>query len=426
MEYKNLYASIFLKNGQAVGDRITCEPVGDLNVLAKCYNDSGTERLLIFYLSTTEEEHRAHISLIKKIHQTVEIPICAGGHINQLDDIKKLLYAGCSQIMLNSFKESTIGLIKEASERFGKEKITVTLENLDILFKHREHLETYISEIFVFRSMVAESLGSLTSLPYIVMENTYDEAHWIKLLSSPQCHGIFGPYIDHVGTDIMKLKRMLFSGGIQINRLEATMDFSQFKKDADGLVPVIVQDYQSNEVLMLGYMNEEAYLATLASGRMTYYSRSRKCLREKGAATGNYQYVKELSLDCDDDTILAKISQVGVACHTGSYSCFIQELVKRDYKRRDPQRVLEDVYDIILDRKKNPREGSYTNFLLDQGTDELLKKLGVEATEVILSAKNHNPEAVKYELSDLLYHCMVLMAQQDITWDDLARELIQR
>ena len=146
----------------------------------------------------------------------------------------------------------------------------------------------------------------------------------------------------------------------------------------------------------------------------------------KGETSGHIQYVKELTADCDFDTILAKVSQVGVACHTGNPSCFFNEIVKKEYIEKNPLKVFETVYNIIEDRKNNPKEGSYTNYLFEKGLDKILKKVGEEATEVVIAAKNPNVEEVKYELSDFLYHAMVLMVEKGITWEDITGELADR
>ena len=121
----------------------------------------------------------------------------------------------------------------------------------------------------------------------------------------------------------------------------------------------------------------------------------------KGMTSGHYQYVKSLTADCDYDTILAKVSQVGVACHTGSPTCFFHNIVKKEYIEKNPLKVFESVYDIIADRKENPKEGSYTNYLFDKGTDKILKKLGEECTEIVIAAKNPDSEEIKYEISGM-------------------------
>ena len=170
----------------------------------------------------------------------------------------------------------------------------------------------------------------------------------------------------------------------------------------------IRDSYRTDEVLMLAYMNEEAFDTTINIGKMTYYSRSRNELWTKGLTSGHIQYVKSLTADCDYDTILAKVSQIGAACHTGNRSCFFNEIVKKEYG------------------EENPKEGSYTNLLLEKGLDNILKKVGEENTEIIIAAKNTDHEHLKYEISDYIYHLMVLMAEKDITWEEITQELSQR
>lgn len=151
---------------------------------------------------------------------------------------------------------------------------------------------------------------------------------------------------------------------------ESSIPWSEFKLNSDGLIPVVVQDYKTDEVLMVAYMNEEAFRTTLRTGKMTYWSRSRRELWVKGLTSGHYQYVKSMTLDCDNDTILAKVAQIGAACHTGNKTCFFKPLMKKEYDDTNPLRVFQEVYDVILDRKAHPKEGSYTNYLL---TRELIR-----------------------------------------------------
>lgn len=197
--------------------------------------------------------------------------------------------------------------------------------------------------------------------------------------------------------------------------------------DEKGLVPVVVQDSATKDVLMVAYMNEEAFQETIRTSRMTYYSRSRNSLWVKGETSGHYQYVKSLMADCDYDTILAKVSQVGAACHTGNHSCFFHPIIEKEGgEENNPLRVFESVMEVIRDRKVNPKEGSYTNYLFDKGTDKILKKLGEESTEIVIAAKNSNPNEVKYEIADFLYHMMVLMVEKGVTWEEITTELANR
>lgn len=205
------------------------------------------------------------------------------------------------------------------------------------------------------------------------------------------------------------------------------------KFDEKGLVPVIAQDYHSKKVRMMAYMNEEALKKTLETGQIYYFSRSRDELWLKGDTSGYYQYLKGITVDCDGDTLLLQIEQVGgVSCHTGNSSCFYRELkedlpkTKQEVIKLENNQMLAELYSTILDRKKNPKEGSYTNYLLDKGLNKILKKVGEECTEVIIAAKDNDNKELTFEIADLMYHLTVMMAVKGVSWDDVAVELQQR
>ena len=203
------------------------------------------------------------------------------------------------------------------------------------------------------------------------------------------------------------------------------MEELDFQK-AGGIIPAVAQDHLTGEVLMLAYMTKESFEKTIATGKMTYYSRSRQELWTKGDTSGHYQYVKALMLDCDNDTILAKVAQIGAACHTGNRTCFFKELVRKEYDDRNPLAVFEDVFATILDRKEHPKEGSYTTYLFNKGIDKILKKVGEESTEVIIAGKGNDKKETIYEIADLAYHVMVLMIEMGISLDDVTNELASR
>lgn len=425
-EYKNLVATLYLKNGKAVKSIDNLEELEDTKNLIKLYNDSGIDKILIYDLSTEDEEHELNIHTIKELNRLLEIPLCAGGNINRLEDVKKLIYAGCKEVILNASKPSTAQLAMEASKRFGKEKIIISLKNVDYIFKHQKELQESVHEILVMNQEILDSVENLTDIIYLVEQNELDMDKLTTLLKRDNVRGICGEFINDLETDIMKLKTELSRNGIKMDNFDPAISWENLKKNSDGLIPVIVQDYTTNDVLMCAYMNEEAFHATINCGKMTYYSRSRQELWMKGETSGHIQYVKELTADCDFDTILAKVSQVGVACHTGNPSCFFNEIVKKEYIEKNPLKVFETVYNIIEDRKNNPKEGSYTNYLFDKGIDKILKKVGEECTEIVIAAKNPDPEEIKYEISDFLYHVMVLMVEKGVTWEEITQELAQR
>ena len=425
-EYKNLVATLYLKNGKAVKSIDNLEELEDTKNLIKLYNDSGIDKILIYDLSTEDEEHELNIHTIKELNRLLEIPLCAGGNINRLEDVKKLIYAGCKEVILNGSKPSTAQLAMEASKRFGKEKIIISLKNVDYIFKHQKELQESVHEILVMNQEILDSVENLTDIIYLVEQNELDMDKLTTLLKRDNVRGICGEFINDLETDIMKLKTELSRNGIKMDNFDPAISWENLKKNSDGLIPVIVQDYTTNDVLMCAYMNEEAFNLTIKTGKMTYFSRSRNEIWVKGVTSGHFQYVKELSMDCDLDTMLAKVYQVGVPCHTGADTCFFNTLVKKEYDESNPMRVFEDVYNVILDRKKNPKEGSYTNYLFDKGIDKILKKVGEEATEIVIAAKNPDPQEVKYEISDFLYHVMVLMAEKGVSWKEITKELSRR
>lgn len=426
MNHKNIVATIYLKDGQAVKSRRNFETAGELLTLAALYNDSGIDKILVFDLSTSDEEHEKNIHTIREINRNVEIPICAGGNINRLEDIKKLLYAGCKQVMLNGSKHVSFALAQEGCARFGKEHINVSIKNVDFVFKHQTEMQEYFHEMLLMNSDMVDAVENVTDLPFVVQYDVYEHEKICEILKKDCVRGISGAFINDPATDIMQIKTAFAKDGLTMDHFEPAIKWEQLKTNSDGMVPVIVQNYRTDEVLMLAYMTKEAFEATIKSGKMTYYSRSRRKLWMKGETSGHFQYVKSLTADCDFDTILAKVSQIGVACHTGNPSCFFNEIVKKDYIERNPLKVFEEVYSIVADRRKHPKEGSYTNYLFDKGIDKILKKVGEEATEIVIAAKNPEVEEIRYEISDFLYHVIVLMVEKGVTWEDITQELSQR
>ena len=421
---KLLVPVIYLRDGKAVSGFGSETVISELPVeeLAADFSDRGADELLVLDFSKSDAEHDQAISALIRICDRAEVPVIGGGNVRRMEDVKKILYAGCKKAVLNFSKESNCELLEEVSGKFGKEKIAVFVPDVQVLQRYRERIETFACMVLCDEQQLEEIAGAC-ALPLMIL--AADDAA-ADLLSNPQVEAVTGAGVSSPGQDLMECKTACRKEGIPVNTFESSIPWSEFKKNSDGMVPVIVQDYQTDEVLMLAYMNEEAYETTLKTGRMTYWSRSRNELWMKGLTSGHFQYVKSLTLDCDKDTILAKVSQVGAACHTGNRSCFFQELVKKEYEERNPLKVFQQVYDVICDRKVHPKEGSYTNYLFDKGIDKILKKVGEECTEIVIAAKNPDPEEIKYEISDFLYHVMVLMAEKGVTWEEITRELARR
>ena len=427
MSYKRLTPCIFIDGGKAVKwfDDSTVLS-GDVVGLAKQYSDRGADELIVFDLSDSDEEHDEAIDLIKKINRVISIPMIAGGNIRRTEDVKKILYAGAKRAILNFSKPLSIDLIEEVSKRFGKERIAVSLNDFDALFKQQHLIEEFSTEIVFMHRLDLASVMNITELPCVVLTDTMEQSEILRILKCSGVKGVSGMFVSSLNMDFNEFKEICADAGIKMTSFESMMDFSEFKLNSDGLIPVIVQDYKTNEVLMMAYMNEEAFDNTVKTGRMTYYSRSRQCQWVKGETAGHFQYVKSLAIDCDKDTLLAKVDQVGAACHTGNRSCFYTTIVGADYDAKNPLQVFESVYSTIEDRRIHPKEGSYTNYLFEKGIDKILKKVGEEATEIVIAAKNPNPEEIKYEISDFLYHAMVLMVERGVTWEDITNELADR
>ena len=405
------------------------EVVANVLTAAEKYAAEGADELFIFDYSVDEYSKEELLRVAKALAKTVDVPFILGLHVKRFEDVKKALYTGASHVMLKHSCIEDYSVVKESTERFGKDKIIIEIDSIK-QFREPGYIDKLIESgvyaIMLKHLAMTDDLANEIancSLPVMIRDSlTSNDIE--NLLRVDQVFAVSTNYFKN--KDLMKVKYYLKEQGIEVNTFESTIAFSELKLNEDGLIPVIAQDYKTSEVLMLAYMNEEAFNQTIKTGRMTYYSRSRQELWCKGDTSGHYQYMKALELDCDNDTILAKVRQVGAACHTGSRSCFYTEIVKREYDETNPLTVFTQVYDVIMDRKLHPKEGSYTNCLFDKGIDKILKKCGEEATEIVIAAKNPDSEELKYEISDFLYHMMVLMAECGLDWNDVVKELAHR
>ncbi|MBR1815475.1 MAG: bifunctional phosphoribosyl-AMP cyclohydrolase/phosphoribosyl-ATP diphosphatase HisIE [Lachnospiraceae bacterium] len=419
MEYKKIIPCLSLDN-----------PIEE----ALFYNDAGADEIAFFDSSCAREDIDKNIATIKEITGQVDVPLVACGGVRRLEDIKKLLYAGASKVCMKSAPLEDINIVKEASDRFGAERIIVTIDLSEcenpveygkelkkagageLLLIHNNKVDNYIELVKKIRNDVG--------LPVIASTYSTDPTEISDMLKTTNAETI--SLYNLKQHDVMEIKQECKAVGIPVNLFDSSLSFDAFKLNSDGLIPVIVQHYKTSEVLMLAYMNKEAFEKTIKTGRMTYYSRSRKTLWTKGETSGHYQFVKALTIDCDNDTILAKVSQIGPACHTGSPTCFFTDLVRKEYNDTNPLKVFKEEYDIIVNRRDNPKEGSYTNYLFDKGIDKMLKKLGEEATEIVIAAKNPDAEEIKYEIADFMYHLMVVMVERGVSWDEVIKELADR
>ena len=395
----------------------------DEDEIAVQYERLGADGVIIISPDFSDEA-----MLIKKIRNICEKSDCRlyiWQPYRRLEDIKKVLYAGAAGAWIEATEQT---LIREAADRFGADRVGMVISEPKLAadeFKLAKELN--LSNIFVNGTIekLPETVGDQKVIATCRYENKEGQK---QLLADTNVSAIALIYENETAAlpNIHAMKAELETDSVKFNLFRSSLPFSAFKLNDDGLIPVIVQDFRTAEILMLAYMNEKAYEQTLREGMMTYWSRSRQELWRKGDTSGHYQYVKSLDIDCDRDTILAKVEQIGAACHTGHRSCFYNNLASKAYDGRNPMTVFDDVMATILERKENPKEGSYTNYLFDQGIDKILKKVGEEAAEIIIAAKNPDSDEVKYEICDFLYHMMVLMAEREVSWKDITKELAER
>lgn len=200
-------------------------------------------------------------------------------------------------------------------------------------------------------------------------------------------------------------------------------EIDQLKFDEKGLIPAVIVEAGTHRLLMVAYMNRESLKISMETGKTCFWSRSRQELWTKGETSGNYQHIVSITADCDLDTLKVVVEKDGPACHTGAETCFFNPVYQSEEKSDfTPDALME----LIRGRKTNPQEGSYTTYLFQKGLDKILKKIGEESTEVIIAAKDNDPKETIYEISDLVYHVMVMMIQQGISLEDIRRELASR
>ena len=200
-------------------------------------------------------------------------------------------------------------------------------------------------------------------------------------------------------------------------------EIDQLKFDEKGLIPAVIVEAGTHRLLMVAYMNQESLKISMETGKTCFWSRSRQELWTKGETSGNYQHIVSITADCDMDTLKVVVEKDGPACHTGAETCFFNPVYQSEEKS---DFTLDALMELIRGRKTNPQEGSYTTYLFQKGLDKILKKIGEESTEVIIAAKDNDPKETIYEISDLVYHVMVMMIEQGISLEDIRKELASR
>lgn len=331
MSYKLITATIFLSGDVAVKSIANRDVLQEKpSELAVKYDDFGVDQLYIIDLSKNYIEHECAHIIIEDIVKKVNIPVIVAGCIRNKGDISRLLDNGVSQVCLNFSKENNIELAKTIKDEFEQDRLLTAIVSADNIYDNRELINSISSGIVLMKDSELSAVLRASDLPVLCPCGDISLEAVIKLLSEPMLSGIFGNFVSANLKSLNQVKQILLDSGIETLAFNPQMEWKDLKLNESGLIPVIVQDYKNNDVLMMAYMNQEAFENTIKTGRMNYYSRSRKSQWIKGETSGHFQYVKSLNADCDSDTLLAKVSQVGAACHTGSRSCFFKEIIKRE------------------------------------------------------------------------------------------------
>lgn len=472
MSYKKIIPCLDINKGRVVkgvnfeGLRDAGDPVE----VAQGYVDAGADEIVFLDISSTVENRQITLDLVKKVAAVVTVPFTVGGGIRTLEDAQSVLNAGATTVSIGSAAVQNPHVITEISNRFGKESITIAIDarkseadgSFHVMIRGGQ-TDTGIDVVDWAKEVEALGAGSilLTSMDRDGVCNGYDMeltkavtaavsipvtasggagklSDFYDILTEGGATGALAASLFHFKTvEVRQVKEYLLERGVSVTlspeKKTAREQNSAFSFEADELIPVIAQDATSKEVLMLAYMNAEAYRKTVMTGKAHYYSRSRQKIWLKGEESGHFQSVQEIRYDCDHDTLLLLVEQIGGACHTGHKSCFYRSVEGMqtsehvfDEKVAYKKDILTRLQELVSERKSKPVEGSYTNYLFEKGIDKILKKVGEESAEVIIASKNEGNEELVCEVSDLIYHLTVLLVEKKTNWDAIRKELTKR
>lgn len=423
--------------------------VGNPLELALYYNQNGADELVFYDIHASNNGNTPFIKLITAIASALTIPFMVGGGIRTVDDIYDCLRAGADKVSINSAALKTPEILTQGAYRYGAQCIVASIDvkkttagyqvftnggkvntGLDAIEWARRCEALGAGELVInaihcdgvqagFDINLTQRISETVKIPVIASGGAGKMADFDALFRANAASGALAASVFHdKRIDIPQLKVFLSDGGHPIRGL--MIPFNQLRLGNDGLIPCIVVDSKTETVLMLAYMNETAYNITMETSRMTYFSRSRQALWEKGLTSGHTQSMVSVHLDCDQDTLLFKVQQRGPACHTGKASCFFDTL---NAEKPDELTTLEAT---LTHRKTYPVANSYTTYLFEQGLDKILKKLGEEATEVVIASKNNTRLDLLGEVADLMYHLMVLLQFKGLSFSDVLSTLAQR
>ena len=292
MSYKKLIPNIYLKDEKAYSDKDLSVLLGNGDAVAAAnrFSENGADEILVMDLSYDDDSHEKAIGILRQITKSIDTPVLVGGNVKRVEDIKKYLYAGAKTALLEDVKESNLLMMKEVADRFGAAKLGLVYtgaekEALDMA------ADNQLSVVILSEKQFTADADLISANQMNCIVNTKN-ADFTALITNENIGGVTGLSVSALDYDAMQAKQELSKKGIAMNTFTSAIAFSEFKLNSDGLIPVVVQDYKTDEVLMVAYMNEEAFEKTIATGKMTYYSRSRQELWVKGLTSGHFQYVR--------------------------------------------------------------------------------------------------------------------------------------
>ena len=432
--------------------------------LAEYYSGNGADELVFYDITASAEGRKLFTDILRETARRVFIPLTVGGGISTVADFERVLACGADKVSVNTGAIQNPSLIREAAKLYGDQCVVLSADVKRVggefhVFVRGGREDTGMEAIGWIRRCVDEGAGEVVvnsidtdgvkggfdlemlkavceavSVPVIASGGAGGVDDFITLFKTlPRVDAGLAASIFHFGTvRIEDLKARMAAEGIpvRLTRARDKLRMDDLKFDDRGLIPAVVADADTKQVLTLAYMSRESLKISMERGLTCFWSRSRQKLWLKGETSGNFQHIVSITADCDRDALLILVRPEGPACHLGNVSCF--EDVLWTNEAQAPAFSLRDLMALIKDRRDKPVEGSYTSYLFEKGLDKILKKVGEESTEVIIAAKGESAKGAGtkgetvYELADLTYHLLVLMAQTGVSIEDVMNELASR
>lgn len=435
---------------------------GDPVEAARRYEAEGADELCLLDVAASHEGRGTLVDLVRRVAHVLSIPFTVGGGVRSVEDAGALLAAGADRVAVNTAAVLDPALVTRLAERFGAQCVVVAVDAKKdggrfVVSTHggrkptEIELDAWVGEVtargageILLTSMDADgtkagfdlamlkAARAATALPIVASGGAGELAHFAPAVLEGGADAVLAASVFHDRVfSVGQVKRALAKAGVPV-RPAIPAGLEEVVFDARGLVPVVVRDAATGEVLTLAWANDEALALTVETRRTHLWSRSRQALWRKGETSGHVQHVVGVSLDCDRDAVLYDVEPAGPACHTGTASCFApieaipaEAAPETAAERADPL-GLGPLFDVVAARKVCPEPGSYTNRLLETGIGKCAQKVGEEGVEVALAAVSRDDAGLAAEIADLMYHVVVLMAARGLSPESVAAELAER